>query len=92
MAGERLIINGTVCFIDYADGDGEGSAVVNGITWRWEFHEYCGPFFMRKDGSERKRVPSEHHPVWAAFGAWHKKWLSGQKAKRRKRKSLDIAP
>lgn len=88
MAGHRIIINGTPCFIDYADG--EGSAVVNGRTWRWEFHEYCGPSFMNKDGAPILRLPSEHHPVWIAFGDWLKEWQAGRK-KSRERARLSIS-
>lgn len=80
MAGMRI---GNMC-IDYHDG--EGSAVVNGREWRWEFHEYCGPTFLRKDGEPLKRFPSEKHPVWDEFD----KWLKLYKEKRRTAKSSEI--
>jgi hypothetical protein len=50
--------------------DGEGSAVVQGRTWRWDFHEYLGPTFVDKHGNMLKRQPGENHPVWDAFATW----------------------
>ena len=50
--------------------DAYGEAVVNGRTWRWDFHEYCGPTFLRANGDLLTRQPGEHHPVWKAFEAW----------------------
>lgn len=58
--------------VDYHDG--EGSAVVNGRVYRWDFHEYCGPFFLRADGECIKRQPGEHHPVWPHFERWLKRY------------------
>lgn len=81
MAGTKLKVNGTICFVDYHDGEGE--AIVNGRTWRWTFHEYCGPFFIKKDGSDLKRQPGENHPVWKFLEAWFKKYkVARKKAKR----------
>ena len=76
MAG---MIGGGMC-IDYHDG--EGSAVVNGRTYRWEFHEYCGPCFLRKDGEPLVNQPGEHHPVWKAFGEWLDAYLKKRKSSR----------
>ena len=52
--------------------DDEGTAVVNGRQYQWEFHEYLGPTFIRKDGEPLKRQPGEHHPVWPHFEKWLK--------------------
>lgn len=54
--------------------DGEGSAVVNGRTYYWDFHPYLGPTFTKKDGEMLKNQPSEKHPVWVAFAAWHEEY------------------
>lgn len=71
MAGERIQMpDGTICFVDYADG--EGSAVIDGRTWRWEFHEYCGPLWLRADGLGRKCQCPTNPKVWAAFAKWHR--------------------
>ena len=70
--------------IDYHDG--EGSAVVNGRKYRWEFHEYCGPCFLRKDGEPLARQPGEHHPVWPEFS----KWLKIYQKKRKTAKPHEI--
>lgn len=79
MAG---MIIGNTC-IDYHDG--EGSAVVAGRTYRWEYHEYCGPCFIRRDGEPLVNQPGEHHPVWPAFY----QWLDRYKAKRKHAKPSD---
>jgi hypothetical protein len=80
MAGSRIGDG----FIDYHDG--EGSAVVNGREYRWEFHEYCGPLFLRKDGEPLVNQPGEKHPVWAEFS----KWYDLYKEKRKKAKSSEV--
>ena len=79
MAGHRTVINGTVCFIDYQDGDGE--AVVNGRLWRWTFHDYLGPTFLRGNGEPRVCQCPTVKAVWTAFEAWlesHNKRKSNQ--------------
>ena len=70
MNGHFKIINGIAVFMDYPDGYGE--AVVKGRTWRWHFHRYCGPLWLRKDGEHLKnqRPPKA---VWRAFDKWLKK-------------------
>ncbi len=83
MAGQR-INTPFVGFIDYHDG--EGSAVVKGRKYRWEFHEYCGPFFLRADGNSMKIQPRENHPVWPHFD----KWLVKYKEVRGKAKAHEI--
>ncbi len=77
MAGHSFLIqqpgqSPTRCFVDYADGEGE--AVVNGRKWRWEFHDFCGPSFLKKNGDPRDCQPGEKHPVWKAFNKWFKKY------------------
>lgn len=63
-------VGGNPCIVTVSDG--YGKAVVNGRKWRWDWHNYCGPLFLNADGSERKRMPSEHHPVWKAVQKWQK--------------------
>lgn len=63
-----LEMGGTPCIVTVSDGSGE--AVVNGRKWRWDHHNYCGPLWLNKDGSERKRQPGENHPVWKAYNRW----------------------
>ena len=75
MAGH--ISNGMA--IDYADGWGE--AVVNGRLWRWEFHDYLGPTFLRKDGEPRKCQCPTVPAVWDAFAAWEAKHRAAREAK-----------
>ena len=74
-----LEANGSPCIVTVCDDYGE--AVVRGRTWRWEWHNYCGPLFVNADGSDRKRIPSENHPVWKAIEKWERKRERKQKAK-----------
>ncbi len=62
--------------------DAEGSAVVNGKPWRWEydFGKPYGPLFIKKDGSPRKNQnPSK--AVWDAFSAWLERQRGARDAK-----------
>lgn len=73
MAGHSITMgDGTRAFIDYADG--EGSAVVNGRVWRWHYHRYLGPSFLRKDGELRACQNPTIKAVWDAFMDWLKRW------------------
>jgi hypothetical protein len=65
MACTRIAPNVIVC-----GPDGYGEATVNGRVWRWDFHNYLGPTFIKKDGSMLKNQPGENHPVWNAFADW----------------------
>lgn len=47
-----------------------GEARIGKRVYRWDFHPYCGPTFVRADGEPLKRQPGEHHPVWKEFGEW----------------------
>lgn len=62
--------------------DAEGSAIVRGKEWRWEFHEYLGPTFLRKNGDPLTRQPSGRHPVWDAFAKWLKEYDAAKKEKK----------
>lgn len=78
MAGHRTLINGTPCFVDYADA--EGQARVGGRLWRWEFHRYLGPTFLRKDGEARVNQDPPK-AVWRAFERWHQRFLEGKRGR-----------
>jgi hypothetical protein len=43
----------------------------SGKEWRWTFNPIFGPLFLRKDGSDMKRQPSEKSKAWEAFESWH---------------------
>lgn len=75
MAGHKMLIGGSPCFVDYEDGAGE--AIINGRTWRWSFHEWAGPLFLKKDGSERK-CQNPNKKVWDAFQEWLDKRNTGK--------------
>ncbi len=59
------------CIVTVADSYGE--CVIAGKVWRWDFHKYFGPTFLRKDGEPLKTQPDERHPVWDHFAEWLKK-------------------
>lgn len=63
-----LEMGGTPMIVTVSDGSGE--AIVKGRKWHWEHHNYCGPVWINKDGTDRKRQPGEHHPVWKAYNRW----------------------
>lgn len=68
----RLEINGSPVFVDGPEA--EGSARVNGRVWRWEFHRYLGPSFLRQDGELRKNQDPPR-AVWRAFQRWLRRYL-----------------
>jgi hypothetical protein len=81
MAGHRIKFqDGSVAYVDYADA--EGVAVVNGRIWRWEFHEYGGPLFLRADGEPRKNQCPTLKAVWEAFDRWHEQYEVNKRAQR----------
>jgi hypothetical protein len=86
MAGHRIeFSDGSVGYIDYADA--EGSAVVNGRVWRWEFSECGGPLFLRSDLEPRKCQCPTVKEVWNAFDNWLRRYeKSRRKNKSRKSK------
>ncbi len=79
MAGLITTIGNSKVCLDFADG--EGSAIVNGRRWSWEFHERGGPLFLRKDGRERK-CQNPNKAVWKAFERWHRKYRKDKNASR----------
>ena len=80
MAGEMLIINGSPCFIDYRDS--HGSAIVDGQKWEWDFAEYGGPLWLKKDGEPRKCQFPTNKKVWAAFDTWLKEYYLTKEKRR----------
>jgi hypothetical protein len=43
-----------------------------GKVWRWEFHEWMGPSFLRKDGELLARQPGPKSPAWELFYRWQR--------------------
>lgn len=50
----------------------EFTLTMDGKAYRFDWHNYLGPTFLRKDGEPLARYPSERHPMWKAFGAWER--------------------
>lgn len=42
----------------------------NGKEWLFEWHSYCGPWPVRKDGEPFANEPGERSPFWPAVAAW----------------------
>jgi hypothetical protein len=77
MACKHIAPNVTIC-----GPDAYGSAIVNGKEWRWDFHEYMGPTFLRKSGDPLTKQPGEKNPVWQAFADWLKQYRAGHRETR----------
>lgn len=58
--------------IHVCGAEAQGSAMVGKRRYRWEFHAYCGPIFVRADGEPLAKQPGEGHRVWAKFEEWLK--------------------
>jgi hypothetical protein len=51
-----------------------------GKIWWFEFHKYCGPSVLKKNGDPRRHQPHEKSPFWDAFEAWDRQ---GQRSEQR---------
>jgi len=74
MAGHLTTIAGCPCFIDYADAYHE--VTIGRTVWRWDFHDYLGPTFLKANGEPRKCQCPTVKSLWEEFNAWletHKK-------------------
>ena len=47
--------------------------LVNGREWRFDFDEWCGPVWFRKDGKERA-CQNPNKAVWKAWEKWHRRY------------------
>lgn len=68
MAGHLTYINGSPCFLDYRDS--HGSVIVDGRKWEFDFEDYGGPLWLKKNGGSRKCQFPTNKKVWAAFKEW----------------------
>jgi hypothetical protein len=46
------------------------SLVWQGREYRLEWHPFCGPVRLKKNGEPYARQPGERHPFWAGIQAW----------------------
>lgn len=60
----------SVIFMDFPDAFGQGRH--KGRVYRWEFHNYLGPLFLRKDGEPMVRQPGQRSGAWVPFNRWLK--------------------
>lgn len=60
-------VTGLVHGPDFCDQE----ITVKGRVWRFDFDEWCGPLWLRKDGHERK-CQNPNKAVWKAFEKWQK--------------------
>jgi len=47
----------------------------NGKRYRFEWHHYLGPTFVRKDDEPFAKYPSQRHPMWHSFNTWMKQGM-----------------
>ena len=57
--------------IHIAMGNPSFIMIVDGKKYLTEWHHYCGPSVMNKDGSEARKQPAEGNPWWLAVQWWH---------------------
>ena len=50
-----------------------GSITVNGRIWKFSFHRYCGPIWMKADGYTPRKCQNPKKEVWDEFERWLKK-------------------
>jgi hypothetical protein len=60
------------CIISFADTT--GSVRVKNRIYRFEFDDYLGPIFLKKNGDPLENQPLENHPVWPGFYKWLKRY------------------
>lgn len=41
-----------------------------GKVWYFEYHKFCGPTVLRRDGELSKRQPTEKSPFWDVLDGW----------------------
>lgn len=41
-----------------------------GKVWYFEFHSFCGPSVLKKNGDPLKNQPPEKSPFWDAITGW----------------------
>ncbi|WP_397383433.1 hypothetical protein [Prosthecobacter sp.] len=56
------------------------SIVVNGREWRFDFCDYGGPLWLRKDGNPRACQCPTVKAVWDEFQKWHDGYTSQPKS------------
>lgn len=45
---------------------------VSGNAWRFDFDDWCGPLWLKKDGRPRKCQYPTNKAVWDAFDEWYR--------------------
>ena len=68
----KITEDGQVVGLVHGPDEPDQSVVVNGKKWRFDFHEYCGPMWLRKNGEPRK-CQNPNNAVWDAFQKWFDK-------------------
>jgi hypothetical protein len=44
--------------------------IEDGRVFKFDWHRYLGPTFLKKNGDPLERQPGERHPVWNDFAIW----------------------
>lgn len=74
----EIVENGHVVGIVHGPDAYDQQITVNGRVWRFDFDKWMGPFWLRKDGGDRK-CQNPGKSVWKEWEKWHKRWLRRQK-------------
>ena len=82
----KLVRDGEVIGIVSGPDASDQNIVVNDRVWRFDFDEYGGPLWLRKDGEPRACQCPTSKEVWDKFEEWHAKYLKAKAAKRKGRK------
>jgi hypothetical protein len=74
-----IVENGRVVGLVHGPDACDQRIRVNGKEWRFDFDEYGGPLWLRKDGQPRE-CQNPNKAVWRRWEGWHKRWRA-EKAK-----------
>ena len=68
-----IVENGRVVGLVHGPDACDQRIRVNGKEWRFDFDEYGGPLWLRKDG-EPRQCQNPNKAVWRRWEGWHKRW------------------
>jgi len=68
-----IVENGRVVGLVHGPDACDQRILVNGKEWRFDFDEYGGPLWLRKDG-EPRQCQNPNKAVWRRWEGWHKRW------------------
>jgi hypothetical protein len=73
-----IVENGVVTGLIHGPDACNQVIIVNGRQWRFDFDEWCGPLWLKKDGSTPRKNQCPPDRVWKVWSKWQKKWDKAQ--------------